>query len=595
MNWDYTEPEGGPDEVLAALRRAPKNAACLGRLEALVDGGELSPIQLAAAQGIYAQIATYCQGRAADLASQAVAAAANPAERYSMVQQVALAGGMSTGEARRVAELGQARNQLPGLKEAMCQGVVSAAKATVVAEELKCLAPERAAEVAGAVWGQIEQGSVREAKAAARAAAAQADREAERRRVLEAPQRRHVMVEEGRDGMSWFKAYLRTEHARALKAELTSRARVGVGAMAAPASGGTDNAGGAGGTRTGSLAKDHRTQAQREADLLVSLVLEPGETVGVVSPNRGRATGLAAVRTVVTCTADEWIETAGGRPTEPAPDGSQGEDHGESLGLVAEADLLMSRRLHGAVVDPASGRLIALSPTSVASAKAAKAAKVTKAAKGAKGAKATEAACASDGNEPGATEGPSPGKVGDWLPLPRVEPEWELSEPSSWMSERLATDSRFPSSFLALVVRLRDQTCRFPGCSVPAFECELDHIEPFWRWRPAVEQTVASNLHALCKAHHLVKHDLDGYGDPLWRVSRDSATGVTTWVAPGGESYTVPAAVIPGMVAPEPVVPEQVVPEAAGAMAVPAAARSVGLADGAVANRAAAEAWAIQT
>ncbi|MDR3202178.1 MAG: HNH endonuclease, partial [Bifidobacteriaceae bacterium] len=95
-----------------------------------------------------------------------------------------------------------------------------------------------------------------------------------------------------------------------------------------------------------------------------------------------------------------------------------------------------------------------------------------------------------------------------------------------------------PPDSLAELVRVRDQTCRWPGCTVPAADAEIDHIVPFSRHRPAALQTTAANLQTLCKAHHLAKHN-DG-----WTVQRDSTTGITTWTAPGGRQHHVPPATI---------------------------------------------------
>jgi hypothetical protein len=66
----------------------------------------------------------------------------------------------------------------------------------------------------------------------------------------------------------------------------------------------------------------------------------------------------------------------------------------------------------------------------------------------------------------------------------------------------VGTWSYRPPAALARHVRTRDVTCRFPGCSVPARECDLDHLIPF-----PVGPTSADNLHALCRRHHRLKHD----------------------------------------------------------------------------------------
>lgn len=74
----------------------------------------------------------------------------------------------------------------------------------------------------------------------------------------------------------------------------------------------------------------------------------------------------------------------------------------------------------------------------------------------------------------------------------------------------VGTLSYRPPPALARHVRLRDGTCRFPGCTVPARECDLDHLIPF-----PIGPTSADNLHALCRRHHGLKHE-DGWSvEPL--------------------------------------------------------------------------------
>jgi hypothetical protein len=90
-----------------------------------------------------------------------------------------------------------------------------------------------------------------------------------------------------------------------------------------------------------------------------------------------------------------------------------------------------------------------------------------------------------------------------------------------------------PAAPLDRHVRLRDQTCTFPGCAMPAARCDLDHAEPFDHQNPAAGgSTSRDNLHALCRRHHRLKTA------GLWNVTRDSATDTTTWTAPTGRIYT---------------------------------------------------------
>ncbi|KAA0020170.1 DUF222 domain-containing protein [Antrihabitans cavernicola] len=63
-----------------------------------------------------------------------------------------------------------------------------------------------------------------------------------------------------------------------------------------------------------------------------------------------------------------------------------------------------------------------------------------------------------------------------------------------------------PSALLAAVVRLRDGTCRHPGCAVPAADCQLDHLVAYLKAHPeAGGWTILANLHCLCLGHHQLK------------------------------------------------------------------------------------------
>lgn len=62
------------------------------------------------------------------------------------------------------------------------------------------------------------------------------------------------------------------------------------------------------------------------------------------------------------------------------------------------------------------------------------------------------------------------------------------------------------SAELARRVRLRDGTCRHPGCSEPAENCDLDHVQPFNHSDPARGgPTAEANLMCLCRRHHRFK------------------------------------------------------------------------------------------
>ena len=92
--------------------------------------------------------------------------------------------------------------------------------------------------------------------------------------------------------------------------------------------------------------------------------------------------------------------------------------------------------------------------------------------------------------------------------------------------DHLATDAYRPSDQLAALVRARDGRCRFPGCSIAARFCDLDHVRPWPTGR-----TAARNLLTLCRRHHRIKQR------PGWRL-RLAPDGTATWTDPTGRQRT---------------------------------------------------------
>jgi hypothetical protein len=76
------------------------------------------------------------------------------------------------------------------------------------------------------------------------------------------------------------------------------------------------------------------------------------------------------------------------------------------------------------------------------------------------------------------------------------------------------------------VLRMRDETCRFPGCSRPAVQSDIDHTQD----RQYDGGTDLENLAHLCEGHHRLKHLSQ------WSVAQEPG-GVLVWTSPGKRTY----------------------------------------------------------
>lgn len=83
-----------------------------------------------------------------------------------------------------------------------------------------------------------------------------------------------------------------------------------------------------------------------------------------------------------------------------------------------------------------------------------------------------------------------------------------------------------PSAKLAEFVRIRDLTCRFPGCNRPAFSTDIDHTRPY-----PDGPTHAGNNGCYCRKHHLLKTFWPGWSD------EQLADGTILITTPTGHTY----------------------------------------------------------
>lgn len=89
------------------------------------------------------------------------------------------------------------------------------------------------------------------------------------------------------------------------------------------------------------------------------------------------------------------------------------------------------------------------------------------------------------------------------------------------------TTRRRPNAAQTRQVEARNPTCVFPGCRMPASECDLDHNQTWSAGGP----TEVENLAPLCRHDHVIRHG-------GWAI-KQSRPGTYQWTSPLGHSYTV--------------------------------------------------------
>ncbi|MCF6510164.1 HNH endonuclease, partial [Blastococcus sp. MG754426] len=91
-----------------------------------------------------------------------------------------------------------------------------------------------------------------------------------------------------------------------------------------------------------------------------------------------------------------------------------------------------------------------------------------------------------------------------------------------------AADGYRPSTGQQRFLRLRDRTCRHPGCGVPAGWADLDHVIAHSQGGA----TACENLCCLCRRHHRLKTFAPGWTHTI------SDDGVLTVTTPTGVTRT---------------------------------------------------------
>ncbi len=104
---------------------------------------------------------------------------------------------------------------------------------------------------------------------------------------------------------------------------------------------------------------------------------------------------------------------------------------------------------------------------------------------------------------------------------------WTVTDPATGQALHNGTTRRRPTTSQRRTVEARNQTCIFPGCRMPAIDCDLDHTT---RWADGGETTI-DNLTPLCRHDHRIRHQAGWTHQPL-------PNGDHQWTTKLGHTYT---------------------------------------------------------
>ncbi len=430
---DRVEAERVIAEVMAVVESltrvanavAAQQLAAIGLLGALTAAAPHVMVPMATGEPVTDQVLDYAQrALTADLAGVTGVAAGTAAGTLHLAQDL-------TG-------------RLPELLEAMFDGRLGPRHAAQVVRHAHDLPEAALAELQSGVLAALEANPT----PAALGRVARRIRERVHPEPLAARHRRaslerHVTLEPAADGMAWLTAFLPAVQACAIYDTLTTTAE-----------------------RLTDLPDDEprelRTLAQRRADVLTSLLLDPTDVPpdGPQSPAWTVPAGLRGIRPVVAVTVP--VLTLLGHSDEPG--------HLDGYGPI----------------DPDTARELA-------------------------------------------AHAPS------FIRL--------LTHPETGATLSVGRTRYTVPADLRTALRLRDETCRYPGCPRTAHRCDLDHTIAY-RENGSVGHTSADNLTHLCRTHHRLKHTT------RWTTTQHP-DGTLQWTSPTGRTRTTrPAAALTGSHAP---------------------------------------------
>jgi hypothetical protein len=110
---------------------------------------------------------------------------------------------------------------------------------------------------------------------------------------------------------------------------------------------------------------------------------------------------------------------------------------------------------------------------------------------------------------------------------PQAEWRWTLTHPDNGQVVDNGITRRRPTSRQRRHVEARNRTCVFPGCRMPAVDCDLDHSRPWAHGGPTTDR----NLAPLCRHNHNTRHRCG------WTYQQ-LPNGDYVWTSRLGHTYT---------------------------------------------------------
>jgi hypothetical protein len=110
---------------------------------------------------------------------------------------------------------------------------------------------------------------------------------------------------------------------------------------------------------------------------------------------------------------------------------------------------------------------------------------------------------------------------------PGAEWRWTLTHPDTGLVIDNGTTRRRPTPGQRRHIEARQPSCIFPGCRMPAVDCDLDHRQPWSKQGP----TTVDNLVPLCRHDHNIRHHSGWTHRPL-------PNGDHIWTSRLGHTYT---------------------------------------------------------